>query len=48
MMVVDKFGTGARSISRTLENIKVPEQIEKAILTENVEIFVDHSKQAKN
>ena len=31
MMVVDKFGTDARSISRTLENIKDPEQVEKAI-----------------
>ena len=31
-----------------LENIKDPEQIEKAIQTENVEKFVDHSKQAKN
>ena len=48
MSVVDKFGTDARSITRTLENIKDPEQIEKAIQTENVEKFVDHSKQAKN
>ena len=31
-----------------LENIKDPEQIEKAIQTENVEKFIDHSKQAKN
>ena len=31
MMVVDKFGTDARSINRTLENIKDPEQVEKAI-----------------
>ena len=28
--VVDKFGTDARSITRTLENIKDPEQIDKA------------------
>ena len=48
MTVVDKFGTDARSISRTLENIKDPEQLEKAVQTENVEKFVDHSKQAKN
>ena len=48
MTVVDKFGTDARSITRTLENIKDPEQIEKAVQTENVEKFVDHSKQAKN
>ncbi len=48
MGVVDKFGTDARSITRTLENIKDPEKIEKAIQTENVEKFVDHSKQAKN
>ncbi len=48
MVVVDKFGTDARSITRTLDNIKDPEQLEKAVQTENVEKFVDHSKQAKN
>ena len=48
MSVVDKFGTDARSITRTLESIKDPEQLEKAVQTENVEKFVDHSKQAKN
>jgi DNA recombination protein RmuC len=48
MSVVDKFGTDARSITRSLENIKDPEQIEKAVQTENVEKFVEHSKQAKN
>ena len=48
MNVVDKFGTDARSITRTLENIKDPEQVEKAVKLENVEKFVDHSKQAKN
>ena len=48
MIVVDKFGTDARSISRSLENIKDPEQVDKAVQTENVEKFVDHSKQAKN
>ena len=48
MSAVDKFGTDARSITRTLENIKDPEQIEKAVQTENVEKFVEHSKQAKN
>ena len=48
MSVVDKFGTDARSITRTLENIKDPEKLEKAVQTENVEKFVDHSKQAKN
>ena len=31
MTVVDKFGTDARSINRTLENIKDPEQVQKAI-----------------
>ena len=46
MSVVDKFGTDARSITRTLESIKDPEQLEKAVQTENVEKFVDHSKQA--
>ena len=48
MIVVDKFGTDTRSISRSLENIKDPEQVDKAVQTENVEKFVDHSKQAKN
>jgi len=48
MTVVDKFGTDARSITRTLENIKDPEQIEKAIKTENVEKFENHPKQLKN
>ena len=48
MAVVDKFGTDARSINRTLENIKDPEQIEKAVQTENVEQFVERNKQLKN
>ena len=47
MNVVDKFGTDARSITRTLENIKDPEQVEKAVLTENVEKFVEKNKQLK-
>jgi len=48
MGVVDSFGKDARSITRTLENIKDPEQVEIAAKTENVEKFVDHSKQLKN
>ena len=48
MGVVDTFGKEARSITRTLENIKDPEQVEIAAKTENVEKFVDHSKQLKN
>ena len=48
MVVVDKFGTDARSISRTLENIKDPEQVEKAVQTENVEKFVERNRQLKN
>ena len=48
MTVIDTFGKDARSISRTLENIKDPEQVEIATKTENVEKFVDHSKQLKN
>ena len=48
MSVVDKFGTDARSITRTLENIKDPGQIEIAAEIENVEKFKDHSKQLKN
>ena len=37
MTVVDTFGKDARSITRTLENIKDPEQVEKAVEKENVE-----------
>ena len=48
MSVVDKFGTDARSISRTLENIKDPEQVEKALQSDNVEKFVERNKQLKN
>ena len=48
MGVVDSFGKDARSITRALENIKDPEQVEIATKTENVEKFVDHSKQLKN
>ena len=48
MGVVDTFGKEARSITRTLENIKDPEQVEIAAKTENVEKFVDHSKKIKN
>ncbi len=47
MTVVDSFGKDARSINRTLENIKDPEQVEKAVLTENVESFVERNKQVK-
>ncbi len=48
MGVVDSFGKDARSITRTLENIKDPEQVEIAAKTENVKKFIDHSKQLKN
>ena len=48
MSAVDKFGTDARSITRTLENIKDPGQIEIAAESENVEKFENHSKQLKN
>ena len=48
MSVVDSFGKDARSITRTLENIKDPGQIEIAAENENVEKFEDHSKQLKN
>ena len=48
MFVVDSFGKDARSITRTLENIKDPEQVETAVKTENVKKFADHSKQLKN
>ena len=46
--VVDKFGTDARSINRTLESIKDPEQVEKAVQADNVEKFVDKQRQIKN
>ena len=42
MTVVDSFGKDARSITRTLENIKDPEQIERAINTENVRTIARH------
>ena len=48
MTVVDSFGKDARSITRTLENIKDPEQIENAVKNENVEKFIESVKQAKN
>ena len=48
MGVVDKFGTDARSINRTLESIKDPEQVEKAVQTENVEKFVERNRQFQN
>ena len=48
MSAVDKFGIDARSITRTLENIKDPGQIEIAAESENVEKFENHSKQLKN
>ena len=48
MKVTDDFGRDARSITRTLENIKDPGQIEIAAEKENVEKFEDHSKQLKN
>ena len=48
MTVVDNFVKDARSISRTLENIKDPEQVEIATKNENVEKFAERSKQLKN
>ena len=48
MSVVDSFGKDARSIKRTLENIKDPDQIEKALQSENVEKFTVNQKQLKN
>ena len=48
MNVVDKFGTDARSINRTLESIKDPEQVEKAVKEENVEKLENYPRQLKN
>ena len=39
MSVVDKFGTDARSISRTLEN-KDPEQVEKLYLQKTLRVLL--------
>ena len=47
MTATDGFGRDARSIMNTLGNIKDPEQVEKAVLTENVEKFVEKNKQLK-
>ncbi len=47
MNVVDKFGTDARSINRTLESIKDPEQVEKVVNVENVEKLENYPRQAK-
>ena len=45
MSVVDKFGTDARSITRTLESIKDPENnLEKAVQTENEKILLIQPK----
>ena len=48
MGVVDSFGKDARSITRTLENIKDPDQVEIANKSENLEKFPEHSKHLKN
>ena len=38
MKVTDDFGRDARSIMRTLENIKDPEQVEKAIKEDYIKL----------
>ena len=48
MSVVDKFGTDARSITRTLENIKDPEQVELASKNQNIEKFPEPNKKINN
>ena len=48
MTATDGFGRDARSIMNTLGNIKDPEQVEKAVETDNVEKFVDKQRQIKN
>jgi len=48
MGVVDSFGKDARSITRTLENIKDPDQDEMLSKTKNEEKISDHSKHLKN
>ena len=48
MAEVNKFGTDARVISRALENIKDPEQPERAIVSEDNQRIENQSKQLKN
>ena len=48
MQEVNKFGTDARVISRVLENIKDPGQVEKVAGQENNKEIEDHSKRLKN
>ena len=48
MAEVNKFGTDARVISRALENIKDPEQPERAIVSDDNQRIENQSKQLKN
>ena len=48
MKVTDDFGRDARSISRTLENIKDPEQVELASKNQNIEKFPEPNKKINN
>ncbi len=48
MVEVNKFGTDARVITRALENIRDPGQMEKVIGQENNQKFEDNIKQTKN
>ena len=48
MTVVDSFGKDARSITRTLENIKDPEQPESAIVSDDNQSIENQSTQLKN
>ena len=48
MKTVDSFGIDARAISRTLESIKDPEQVEKSKDSDNFKNFEDNLNQLKN
>ena len=48
MKVTDDFGRDARSISRTLENIKDPEQVELASKNQNIEKISEPNKKINN
>ena len=48
MSAVDSFGKDARSITRTLENIKDPEQVELASKNQNIEKFPEPNKKINN
>ena len=47
MTVVDSFGKDARSITRTLENIKDPEQVEKLFRQRTLRVLLKEINMVK-